>query len=541
MTDWKISEEQLLELNGFLARHDDMISPNLRTRTAQESKLFPMTPYVMMSFLNFYYTMPDLLRKIEMSISPEELGHRARNSTTQLNTLTILMQLVNYLQGRVELIRLGAIRPEDNLEDLWYVCRFYRRVMGGYRRNDGHEFASEAGDISLTHDERVLQVFEADAFEVDDDLRASATRFLAVASQYSFLVFCESRVGMASSGPYSLGGQRLMHTRDFCNLSESGLPWMDEIGLSIPFNNLTAVVITDHTRVEITDFASAYTTPENYQSNIRGFGLYTSDFLTDRYQPVGMGSRKELTRTLDDLSELIKAAITPLYQRFAGMGHDGMIEAGIVAYGYAVSDMAFMGGSYEQSDWEMIDNRVRRLWPIFNEEYATAALVSDFAVLDGKAGSASDYFVHPYSYRQWRPASGQSLPHAGRVAQLVPAHILSDHDYSRRVNEGGSPSLSRVDLPRKTGKYTVLSGRLTQDEINAAAKQYSSPLIDGAWRNIDDATVKFGWQDDDVNALYRYVQDSSRLLKGQGAKLLRPDIDALRRAAGERPWSAVSE
>ena len=539
MSEWRISEEQLHLVNTALAEHDDTIAPNLLTRTAQESKLFPMLPYFMMSFMQTYYMYPNVLRKASESVSPEEVGHRMRNSRMQLGTLSVNMVVQLYFQGRVELIKLGVARPEDNLEDLWFVTDWFERVMSTYRRNEGHLWTNAAGDMSHVLDERVLQVFEADAFEVDDDLRAAVARFSAVTSQYSFLVYCESRVGMDANGPYSLGDQRMLHVRNFLSLGESGLPWMDGVAKDIPYQNLTLALITDDVRIEVTDFGSAYTVPEAYQDNVIGVGLYTSDVFTDRYVPVGMGSKKELISTLNDISDVVKAAITPLHRRFAGMNFDEMTEAGILAYIYAASDVSIMSGTYEQEEWESIDDRIRRLWPIYNEEYGTSSFMSDYISFDGLHGAAGEYLIHPYSYRSWKPRTNTPLPKAGRVAQLVPAYVLNDHDYSRRASEGGSST--RSSLPRKTGTYQFLEGRMTQDEMNARARSYTSPLLEAPWRNFDDASVKFGYRDPDVEAMYRYTQETSRLLRDQGSAIVRTDIDRIRRDAGESTWTQAAE
>jgi hypothetical protein len=539
MSDWKITEEQLRLVNTALAEHDDTISRNLMTRTAQESKLFPMLPYFMMSFIQAYYMYPTILRKASEHLSPEDIGHRMRNSSQQLGTLTANMggELL-YLQGRVELIKLGLLRPEDNLEDLWYVIDWHHRVMSTYRRNEGHIWTDSADDMSHVLDERVLQVLEADAFEIDDELRQAVARFSAVTSQYSFLVYCESRVGMDSNGPYNLGGQRLMHVRNFMSLGESGLPWMDDVAKDIPYQNLTLSLITDDVRIEVTDFGTPYTTPEAYQEHLLGAGLYTSDIFTDRLVPVGMGSREELISTLNDLADVIKDAITPLHRRFAEMNFDQMTEAGILAYVYAVSDVSFMSGTYDQEEWESIDDRVRRLWPIYNEEFGTAAFMSDYIAYDGHYGAAGEYLVHPYSYRSWRPGTGAELPKPGRVAQLVPSYVLIDHDYSRRSSENATSS--RSDSLRKTSTYQFLDGRLTQDELNAKARSYTSPLLEVPWRHFDDASVKFGYQDPDVDAMYRYTQEHSRLLKDQGSGLVRADIERIRREAGEATWEEIA-
>ena len=83
-------------------------------------------------------------------------------------------------------------------------------------------------------------------------------------------------------------------------------------------------------------------------------------------------------------------------------------------------------------------------------------------------------------------------------------------------------------------------GTLSQDEMNQAAREWNSPLLEQPWRFIDDAAVKWNWQSGVSNDLYRYVQEGSRLIEGCGAGLLREDIAAIRRDAGERSWEEVS-
>ena len=38
-------------------------------------------------------------------------------------------------------------------------------------------------------------------------------------------------------------------------------------------------------------------------------------------------------------------------------------------------------GVYDQDDWDFVDDRTRRLWPFYNEEYAMDAYVDYFAEL----------------------------------------------------------------------------------------------------------------------------------------------------------------
>ncbi len=542
MSDWRITEEQLLDLNTMLQRSDDVLMHNCLTRTAQESKLFPIMPYLMMSMLEGYWRFPEQLRASMEVISPEDVGHRARNSTTLISKLTGWGIPNYYLNGRSTLIRAGMLKPEDNLEDLWLVCDWYRRFSRAYHRASGHPYTLDAGDISQDHEERNLQVFEADAYEANEELRNAVHRFTAIATQYNFLIHCESRAGLQAAGPYRLGGGRLMQTRDFFNMTDCTLSWMDGIAPDIEFNNLTLVVITDGVGVEVSDWGSVYTNPENYQERVIGAGLYTSDFLSDRYIPVGMDSRAELVDQLEYLTERMTDATRNLYRRFSGMTMDQMIEAGVVTYYQTAVDVLRMAGIYEQSEWDTIDFRTRRFWDLYNEEFALESYIDHFNMAAGTLGAQNEYYLHPVTYGVWRKGESKGeLPQTGRTREFVPATVLSDHDYSLRANPNGVADI-RGDrkLPEKTAGFVTTRGNLSQDEMNAEAAKWSSPLLQEPWRNIDDAAVKWNWESREVDDLYRYVQENSRLIKDRGATLRREDIARIRSEAGEATWEEIS-
>jgi len=541
-SEFRLDEQQLHLLNAQLQRTDDVLIHNCLTRTAQESKLFPIMPYLMMCFYDAYYRFPDLLREASQIISPEDMGARAREVVCGATQVTSWGTLNFYLNGRTNLIRAGMLRPEDNLEDLWFMVDYHHRFMRSYHRSSAQVWALDSNDIAQSHEERQLQVFEADAFEADAALRSAASKFTAAGTQYSFLVHCESRVGLQSSGPYGLGDRRLLHTRDFTKLGECDFSWLDGVADGVSHNQLSLVLITDGVGIEVSDFGTAYTSPEAYQDKIVGVGLYASDFLTDRYVPVGMDSAKELTETLLALTEELKVATRKLYSRFAEMTNDQMVEAGIYTYFQAATVGPHLAGTYRQKDWEFIDERTRRFWPVFNEEYSLDAYVDNFAALLGENAADTDYYLHPVSYGVWRRGGANGpMPTPGRNASLVPQHVLRDHDYSLRVNENGlSDAVGTSSLPAKSTRFSFVQGKLTEDEMNAAARSYSSPLFEEPWRSIDERTVKFHHRDDDVQALYRYSQEHSRLLPGRGASLRRGDIEEIRREAGERAWSDVT-
>ncbi len=536
-SEWQIDERQLAELNVVLQRQEDVLVYNCVTRSAQESKLFPVMPYLMNVMIEAYYRFPEVIREASVHVTPEQVGDRSREVSTNYSSLLSWATMNYYLNGRAWLIRTGVIRPQDNLEDLWTVTDWWLRFQRSYRRNSPRVNSLDAWDMNPSLPERTLQVFEADAHPVDQRLRSATTKFMASATQYSFLVNCESRSGLAAAGPYRLGHDLLMHTRDFTNLAECDLSWLDGVAGDIPYNNLTLAIITDGVRIEITDWGTPYTTPEEYSGNIKGVGLYTSDYLTDRYIPVGMDSATELADTLEQLADACSKATRALYSRYAGFTNVQMVEAGVYTYLSSANGISHVAGTYQQSQWEFIDERTRRFWPLFNEEYAMDSYLDNFAFLQGRHGSGNDYYMDPVAYRAWRPGQG-GLPGQGRNSFLVSRHVLSDHDYSLRASPNGMADFRGTSsLPAKIQPYTTTLGRLSEAEANESARKFSSPLFEEPWASVDDEWVKWNWQSPEVDALYRYGQETSRLLKDQGSGVLRSTISELRTAAGEDPWA----
>ena len=65
----RLSYAQLLETNNLLQTFTDETYWLCVTRTVQESKLFPVPPYMLLSYLNAFYRYPSLLRKVESVMS----------------------------------------------------------------------------------------------------------------------------------------------------------------------------------------------------------------------------------------------------------------------------------------------------------------------------------------------------------------------------------------------------------------------------------------------------------------------------------------
>ena len=513
-----VNYAQLLETNNLLQMFSDETYWLCVTRTTQESKLFPVPSYMLLSYLNAYYRYPTLLRKIEARMSAEECGDRARQMGAKTDTLTMGWTLPGfYLCGREWLINMGFLRPQDGIEDLMYVMDFWKRVQLSYHRNDGHITNKEYGHRSQLLPERQLQVFEADLFDCKDGdpLHTAANKFMATLSQFQFLSHCECRIGICNQGPYNFGENRELIVRDFMDIGEGDYPWLDGVAADVPVNNLTIPMVVKDTHFYLMDdWGSFESKPEFRQENIVGIGLYTSDALTEGRVPMSMESPEALTKRFNELAEVMSAATSKLWKRIAAWSRAEMLEAGALVYFNIPKDLAHMAGVYEQSDWMEIDERAARFIPLLNDEFGRDCLTELVGLVSLPSQQANEYTM------------GQHHNAAKRMYSPIPYAVLSEGDYTA----GSGPLYPGTSLFKKTGKWRTSKGLLTQDEYNTAVRAFTPKSCLTEYRHIDDYWVKYNSGSKVANELYRLAQENSQRLKGKGAGLKRADIQKLRGA-----------
>jgi len=507
MTMPKLSYAQLLETNNLMQRCGDETYWLCATRTVQGSKLFPVSPYILLSYLNAFYRYPSLLKKIERRMPAEDIADRARNMGMKITNSSIGWALPNfYLLGRELLISLGFLRPQDALEDVVYVLDFWKRYLLSWHRNDGHLTNREYGHRAQILPDRRLEVFRADLYpcEPGDPLHHAAHAFLATASQYGFLVSCESRISLTNSGPYRLDARHELVVRDFMDLAECSLPWLDDVAKDVPYNCLTVpMAVRDCHFSLIDDWGSFEAKPEFTADHLVGIGLYTSDALSEGYVPVGMGSREELTQTLHSLNSILKEATSRLWQRIAGWTRDQLIDAGALVYYSVIKDLAHVAGVFEVEDWLTIDQRAERFRPLLNDEFSDAFLGSLVHALD-----LPNHQLSPFAMMQHKDQ-------ANRVFTPLPLSILGGEEY---VASCGELQSGRSNLPAKIDRYRTTAGVLTLAEYNRRAQEFTPRACTDEYRFLCETWVKYNHGSPRADELYRLEQNQSRNLKGAGAR-----------------------
>jgi hypothetical protein len=508
---------ELLRANAWARKAADSFYWQCTTRTVQESKLFPVNPYIALSYLNAWYRWPELLRKIEASTPAEELGDRARNDGSYASTITLGLIPQFYMGGRQILIDMGMLKPTDAIDDVLYVLDFGERANLGYHRAHAHALASDAGQRAQILTERRAQVLEADALGVSpgDKLHTAFGQFMATASAYGFLSHCECRLSFNNHGPYrtSDGGEMLV--RDMVDLAECDYPWMDGVAAGVEYNNLTIPVLMKDTHFSIVDdWGSFEATPAYDADNITAIGCYTSDYLSDGWQPVAMASADELADFLERTREEMADATTKMWKMMAGWTRDQMIDAGLLVYYAVLKDLAHCAGVYEQSEWFTVDERVQRFKPLFNDEYGGALIAEIVGLVSLSSQNQSEY--HMAKHNDGR----------GEMWTPIPYSVLVDDEWTSTV---GTMRPGTTSLPAKSGAYTTTSGKLSQEECNQQAAAFRPSGWDMRHYD-DDAWVKHHADDPRAEESYKIAQARSRTLHDKGAGLRGEELAELRGA-----------
>jgi len=473
----KRSYVELLETNNFIQKWADSFYFQCTTRTVQESKLFPVNPYITMSYYNAWFRYPEVLRKVDAAMPAEEIGDRARQVGTYVNTISMDVGAQFYLGGRQWFIDMGLIKPTDAVEDVVDVIDFHRRLNMSFHRAENHIMPSDGNHKDQIHTARQTEFFEEHAIGVTpgDKLHTAFTRFMAAVSAYGFLSHCECRLSFCNNGPYRTKDGNQMLVRDALDLSECDFPWMDGAASEIENNNLTIPVImkdTDFNMVD--DWGSFEASPSYDNQNLVAVGLFTSDWLSDGYIPVHMGSAAELAEYFDDQREKMEAATATMWRMMAGWTREQMIDAGLLVYAAVIKDVAHFAGVYEQDDWFLVDDRTQLFRPLMNDEYGNSAIAELVGLISLSSQDRGPHHMARYSRE------------TGEMWSSIPYSVLADDKWTAGVGPIGGGSTS---LPAKTAKWTTTQGKLTQDECNAAAKAFGSSKFDLRMYD-DDVWVK---------------------------------------------------
>jgi len=344
------------QVNSWLAAINPVTSHLVAERTSYSSQLIPVTPYVTVSCIEAFLRYPEAVARIAAAMSPEEIGAAARRPGCQVDSV-FLWGIANFfLIGRNVM---AMVDPTlDSVERTHTVLDFWARASHAYRGGP-HLHAAEVGNrVDVLSPEMVAHL-AAGATRVDDERRDRIRRANATIINHLFLLYFDTRVGHADTGPYRLEDGRTLIVRDFYRLGESDFSWSG-VAAGVPHRNLTAALVLDpQVEVSITDYGTTISSPEDYLEHLNGFGLYTTDGVAPGGLPVPLSDQE-----LEATAAAAKVAQRQHYRDIVAMDRDERIACGAYVYFTFLRPFAEIAGVADEIDWTCPRDIPADLYPL---------------------------------------------------------------------------------------------------------------------------------------------------------------------------------
>lgn len=329
------------EVNRLIAYHEPITRALNVERTSLESKLIPVSAYIVTACVEAFLRYPAMMEEIAAALAPAEIGRRARRPGCRVNTVHLWSIANFWLIGRKVWATIDPMAA-DAVEPAHRVLGFWEEAARAFR-SDGTCQAWDTGDARI-YGAEWLEPMLGGLAPVDEATRARIKRANATLVTYLFLLYFDTRVGSGDTGPYPLPDGRQLLVRDFYELRGDGF-WWSEPARALPYRNLTAAFALDGARVaRISDFGTTTTEPEDYLDHVTGFGLFTTDTPDGSLRPVPLDE-------LDELVVEVRRAQASLYRAVAAMDRDEKIRCGAYVYFTFLRPFAAIAGIADRLDW----------------------------------------------------------------------------------------------------------------------------------------------------------------------------------------------
>jgi hypothetical protein len=330
--------------NELIAYHSPISAALTAERTSLESKLIPVTAYIVVACAEAFLRYPELMARIDAAMPAEEIGRRARVPGCQVDTC-FLWSIANFpLVGRKVYAALDPAR--DTPEQILPVLDFWDRAARAYRGGDGTRQAWDTGTSTPYDDATIAALLAGIAPIQSDDERLRVKRFSATLVNFLFLLYFDTRAGYGDTGPYAVPGHReqTLLVRDFYRLGPSDLWWSD-VCRDVPYSNLTAAFVLEGGTFRVTDFGTSNHTPEDYLDRVVGFSLCTTDgCVPGEVRPVPLDE-------LEAITAAVRTAQAAHYRNIAAMDRMTKIRCGAYVYFSFLRAFADVAGVAGELDW----------------------------------------------------------------------------------------------------------------------------------------------------------------------------------------------
>lgn len=351
------------EANESITRASELVDYQVSRRGLLESKLFPVTAYICVSFYEAYDILYDILKKVSEKTTPEKMGEESRKILSEIHALSIFYIPLYYMVGRMGEIQRNGGDPksetQEKREQTIFVLDFWKRLATSYfpegklsvYDSNKQNIAINQSDIDWTKNQ-IIDISKEDAINVK--------RTMANLEVVSFLDECEARAKICDHGPYQINENEVLIFREISHLYDGDkphFPWSETDAIS-PFNNVAFVYRLKDIEAKFDDFATLESVPADFLDNITGVALLTRK--GNNVKPLDLD-------VLNSFNDYSGKANKELFLKFAKWDRKKRLIAGAYAYCYGYARYTNFVKVTDEINWELTERIMNKYIPIFME------------------------------------------------------------------------------------------------------------------------------------------------------------------------------
>ncbi|MHA1277451.1 MAG: hypothetical protein ACTSQI_07020 [Candidatus Helarchaeota archaeon] len=340
------------ETNQLLRKLSKTFDNLFLKRLAVESKIFPVSEYIMIACLNSYQKLYQQIELVNEKITPEQIGREQRRLFTEITPLQIFDLQMFPLFGRTLFFcQMGKDFKCESLEkfrEIQFILDFWRRLAKTYFTT-GALTIEEMGGIARILPEKDLQLIKKALFTPEKVELSKIKRTSAQLEVYCFMDECEARMKISEHGPYEIGNGEYLVVREMIRLYDGTgpqWPWSNTKATAPTSKIAFAFTLKEMNKIWFNDWGTMFTDPVDYFDKITGVALLIEE----------KGRIKSIS--VDELSEyedFAQNALVELYREMTDWSRGKKIKAGALVYDKNVDRFTNLVGVTDQINWNLTE------------------------------------------------------------------------------------------------------------------------------------------------------------------------------------------
>ncbi|TFF88247.1 MAG: hypothetical protein EU549_03400 [Promethearchaeota archaeon] len=345
-----------IEETNYLLRYTSNVFDKLFIdRFLIESKLFPVSEYILVSCVNSYEKFYYQLKKLSERISAKEIAERERGKIfTEITPLQIFNIHMFPLFGRT--IRISNLylddpmkEPEEKFDQIRFIMTFWKELASTYY--NGYLTVDEMDEKCQIASDESLEIIISNMKEVEDYEKVSTfKKITAKLEQLAFLDECETRMKISNHGPYHVNENESIIVKEIVRLYDGKTaqwPW-SETKAEAPYSNiLIAYQIKQDVKCRYNDWGTLKTEPHNFKKHIVKYC-----FLSKRGDTIISLDQDELNA----FEEYAQGAHKELYLKYSKWNKEQRLKAGILVYNKNFDRFTNLVDITDKIDWGITEN-----------------------------------------------------------------------------------------------------------------------------------------------------------------------------------------